>query len=186
MQRLINGFLFSAILFLPVLATASTLTIVNPDFSTPAIPCTSLDYVYQGSGTCSSETGGGNPFPQDNLNAVSGVGWTFGAAGDGLTGPGTAFSNPPAPSRAFHLTKQLSCRATAPRVSQSIAGFEFRARVRAHFLSRLAQFPCWGGQRWRSDCGSYHQRKYRWHICANQWCAVHVRDHALLGRLDRF
>ena len=104
---------------LPVAAIASSLSVVNPDFSVPAIPC-SLDYAYQGSGNCSS-TVGSNPFPQQNLNGVSGVGWTFANAGDGLTGPDTIF-NPPSFS-GFPFSQAAFLQGSGADISQSISGF---------------------------------------------------------------
>ncbi len=106
--------------FLPLAAIASSLSVVNPDFSAPPIPC-SLDYAYQGSGNCSTTTSGDLPFPQQNLNGVSGVGWTFGSNGDGLTGPNTPFDPPSFSGLPF--TQAAFLQGSGSDVSQSVSGF---------------------------------------------------------------
>jgi hypothetical protein len=58
----------------------------NPDFSSPAINCN--NYAYQSATGC-----GGASYPTQNL---TGSGWNFGAAGDGLAALGSAFNLPAA------------------------------------------------------------------------------------------
>ena len=119
-KRLMTGLLLATVTLLYSPVFASSLSIVNPDFSVPAIPC-GLDYAYQGAGTCSSTTGGGNPFPQQNFNGVSGFGWTFAVGGDGLTGPGTPFNPPSFTSLPF--TQAAFLQGNSADISQGIAGF---------------------------------------------------------------
>jgi hypothetical protein len=118
-RRMIFPLLLVSLLF-PATAIPSSLTVVNADFSAPPIPC-NLDYAYQGPGNCSTTTSGDLPFPQQNLNGASGVGWTFGSAGDGLTGPATPF-NPPSFS-GLPFTQAAFLQGSGSDVSQSVPGF---------------------------------------------------------------
>jgi hypothetical protein len=68
-------------------ASSIGITVGNPDFATPTVAC-GLGYAYQQSGGC------GAIYPQQDFSGTSGFDWTFGAAGNGLTGPSTNF-NPP-------------------------------------------------------------------------------------------
>jgi len=79
-------------------ASAQSLTVVNPNFSAVAVQC-SGGWAQQADpgGTC-----GGPDVPQQDFNVEAGIGWTFtpydhtapGFGGPGVTGPDTGF-NPP-------------------------------------------------------------------------------------------
>jgi len=80
---------------------AGTISITNANFSDVTANGCGMGYVYQvgvGSAPCNLL-----PYPQQNLNGVSGIGWTFGqppegGGGDGLATGNSAF-NPPQSSK---------------------------------------------------------------------------------------
>jgi hypothetical protein len=105
---------------LPSAAFSSPLTIVNPDFSVPAIACSS-GFAYQGPGNCSSTTVGGTPLPQQDFNGTAGFGWTLGTNGDGLTRGGGAFNGLSFSGLPF--TQAAFLQGPNSSVSQIIPGF---------------------------------------------------------------
>ena len=97
----------------------SPLTIANPDFAVPTIPC-ALGYAYQGSGDCNSTVGLGDPIPQQDFNSVPGVGWTFGE-GTGLTAPNSPFQPPSFDGLPFGQAAFLQDAGSS--ISQVVPGF---------------------------------------------------------------
>jgi hypothetical protein len=105
--------------FLSSALSASSLTIVNPDFSVPPVPC-SLGYAYQGAGDCSTVSVNG-PFPQQHFNGVPGIGWAFLDGGNGITAPNTLFNPPSFAGLPFGQAAFL--QSDQPSISQSVSGF---------------------------------------------------------------
>jgi hypothetical protein len=104
---------------LPV-ASAESLPVVNPNFSTVAVEC-SGGWAYQSDpgGTCESE------FPEQDFNTEVGIGWTFAPwhealVGTGVTGPNTGFDPPPFTGLPFDTAALLQEQSV---IFQEIPGF---------------------------------------------------------------
>ena len=117
--RFIVGLLLLT-LTMPCAALAGSLPIINPNFSTPTIVC-ALGYAYDGSGGCDGVFSNGVPDPRQNFDVSPGFGWTLAAAGDGLTGPNTAF-NPPSFS-GLPFTQAVFLQGANNDLFQVISGF---------------------------------------------------------------
>jgi len=96
---------------------ASSLPILNPDLSAVPILCGG-GYAYQAfGGNCGSDP------PQQNFNGSPGFGWKFGlVAGNGLTGPNTAFQPPDFTGLPFSQAAFLQDKGS--ELSQTIGGFD--------------------------------------------------------------
>lgn len=114
--------LFAA--FTSSLASAASLTVVNPNFASVVVQCGG-GYAYQSymEGNCE-----GPSVPQQEFDSMVGVGWTFAAlpvnvppAGDGITDPNTVFSLPSFTGLPFSQAVFLQGAGSA--VSQIITGF---------------------------------------------------------------
>lgn len=125
-------------------AASSSVTIINPNFSTPTIAC-ATGYAYDGSGDCSG------PDPQQNFNASAGFGWTlavFGSfgGGDGLTAPNTLLYPPSFSGMPFKQAVYLQGANTD--LSQVISGFSAGVMYTLRFYlgSRFHGAPYDGNQ----------------------------------------
>jgi hypothetical protein len=94
-------------------ASSISIAVGNPDFATPTVAC-GLGYAYQQSGGC------GASYPQQDFNGTPGFDWTFGAGGNGLTGPSTNFNPPGFGSLGFSQAAFL--QGDAASVSQLLTG----------------------------------------------------------------
>jgi hypothetical protein len=100
------------------IASADSLTVVNPNFGNVAVQCSS-GYAYQSymGGDCS-----GPGHPQQNFNTAVGVGWTLApSGGDGITGSSYAFDTPPFTGLPFSHAILLQGENT--EAGQTITGF---------------------------------------------------------------
>ncbi len=116
----------SVAVLLPSAAFASSLSVTNPDFATPAIACSALGYAYQGSAGCNNTVAGsGLPFPHQDFNGAAGFGWTLGPnAGDGLTGSNNPNGNFQTPSfSGLPFTQAVFLQNAGSTISQVVPGF---------------------------------------------------------------
>jgi hypothetical protein len=132
------------------IASADSLTIVNPDFAAVRIQCNN-GYAYQ------AEKGGnceGPNEPQQDFNAEAGIGWAFrpfstntSGAGDGITGATeTAFQPPPFAGLPFSYAALLQGPTSV--ILQKIDGFVAGGSYVLTFYlgSRYASGCCDGNQ----------------------------------------
>jgi hypothetical protein len=128
-------------------ASADSLTVVNPNFSNVAVQC-GAGYAYESymSGTCDTIAS----FPQQALNGGVGIGWTFasnpsGSDGDGVTNPNTQFNPPSFSGLAFDSAAFL--QGTTGQIGQAITGFVPGGIYTLSFYvgSRYASAPTYDG-----------------------------------------
>jgi hypothetical protein len=103
------------------MASAASLTVINPNFDSVGVQCGS-GYAYQSyeGGTCSPG------FEQQNFNGSIGIGWIFatypaGSAADGISKPNTSFEPPPFTGVPFSQAAYLQGATSV--IDQTIPGF---------------------------------------------------------------
>ena len=129
------------------MASADSLTVVNPNFANVAVQC-GTGYAYQSytGGNCQ---GPGNP--QQSFNTAVGAGWTWAALpsagnGDGVTDPNTNFDPPPFSGLPF--SRAVFLQGATGALGQTITGFVPGGLYTLDFYlgSRYANACCDGNQ----------------------------------------
>jgi hypothetical protein len=103
------------------IASADSLTVVNPNFSTVAVQCSDGTAYQSVGGNCETPD-----FLQQPFNTSVGIGWQFaaiprGGGGDGLTEPNSTFEPPPFTGLPF--SQAILLQGDKARVWQTLVGF---------------------------------------------------------------